>query len=685
MQTMDQVTWRGHAKGAGVSAERPAAAGPFPRLSAPGRIGTLDLPHRILMGSMHLALEGDRGDVDRVVGFYVERARGGAALITTGGAAVSPEGGGERTYCLTRPADVEDLSTVAEAVHAAGGRVALQLFHAGRYAASRETGLAPVAPSAVYSQLTRETPRELRADELVALADAFGRGARIAVDAGFDALEIMGSEGYLLNEFLAPATNRRTDAYGGELSHRLRFPLEVVAAVRAAVGQGMPVIYRMSGADLIPGGTSWEDTLALARALEAAGVDALNVGIGWHESRVPTVAAIVPPGAFAAVGAGIREAVRIPVIGANRIADPEVAERLVAQGALDFIAPARPWLADPQFARKILAADAVAVNVCIACNQSCLDHVLGHPLQPVSCLVNPRAGLEARVPVERSGSPQRIAVVGGGPAGLEAARAAAARGHRVTLFEEAPLLGGQFQLAARVPGKEVFLRTLRYYEEMLRRLRVDVRLGVAPGPDTLEEFDHVVLATGVTPAIPEIPGVDLGHVVTYPRVFSGQASVGRRVVVIGAGGIGCDLAHMLTEPLIAPATERFAREEGFELPAPARREVTLVHRSLRPAASVGRTTRWVLLQTLARRGVVIRSGVTVEEITDEGVRIRSDAGEDLLPADTVVLCVGQVSRRELVEPLRSRTRVTVVGGARESQHLNAARAIRESFQLAQGL
>ncbi|WP_229776848.1 2,4-dienoyl-CoA reductase FMN-binding domain-containing protein, partial [Alicyclobacillus cellulosilyticus] len=388
-------------------------ASPYKALARPGRIGSLALPHRILMGAMHLAMEGEPEFLPRLKAFYAERARGQAALIITGCAAVHPAGGGYRTFCLTDPAHRSQLQAIAEAVHAEGGRIALQLFHAGRYAFSSETGMPPVAPSAVPCRLTRETPREMSAAEIAETVACFAEGARFARAAGFDAVEVMGSEGYLLNQFLSPVTNQRTDAYGGDLAGRMRFSLEVVAAIREAVGPDFPLIFRMSGDDCMPGSTAWEETIAFARSLEAAGVDALNVGIGWHESRVPTVSAVVPRAAFAPVAAGVRAAVRVPVIAANRINTPEVAEWVVAQGWADFVAPARPWLADPAFAAKALSGDRAGLNVCIACNQSCLDHVFAQPPQPASCLVNPRAGQEALWPQAPAVRRRRVAVIGG--------------------------------------------------------------------------------------------------------------------------------------------------------------------------------------------------------------------------------------------------------------------------------
>jgi 2,4-dienoyl-CoA reductase (NADPH2) len=674
--------------GAGLDRSSPAA---LPHLLRPGRIGTLELPHRMLMGSMHLGLEGPEADVERIAAFYAERARGGAALIITGGVAVCQEGIGEGAayFVFGRPADEEALARVAEAVHAAGGRIAVQLFHAGRYARSAETGLRPVAPSQVPSRLNpQDPPRALRAEELPELAETFARAARRARELGFDAVEIMGSEGYLLNEFLAPATNRREDDWGGDAQRRMRFPLLVAECVRRALGREVPLLYRLSGADLVEGGTPWEDTLTFARRLEAIGVDALDVGVGWHESPVPTVGMLVPRAAFAAVAAGIRAAVRIPVIAANRINTPAVAERVLASGAADFVSLARPFLADPAFARKAAAGQAHRINVCIACNQACLDHVLGRPPRPASCLVNPAAGREREFVLQPVARARRLAVVGGGPAGLECARVLAARGHRVTLFECGRSLGGQLLHALRVPGKGEFAETLRYYREELSAAGVRVELGVAPEARELLAFDAVVVATGVRARVPdeaELPGVTLPHVVPYPDVFAGRVAVGERVAIVGGGGVACDLAHFLTEQGPASAEAAcFLLEYGVLPPEQAvgalaaRRQVTLMRRGPRIGPQLGPTTRWALLALLRHRGVRMLTGVRYLAITPEGVRIAREGREELVPADTVVLACGQLPEDHLAGELRGLgVPCRVIGGAREAAELDAKRAILE--------
>jgi 2,4-dienoyl-CoA reductase (NADPH2) len=646
---------------------------PYPMLASQGAIGALRLPSRILMGSMHLGREGPEAETATLARFYADRVRGGAALVVTGGVAVSPEGGGDHYFVITDPRQRQALGAVCAAVHAAGGRIAMQLFHAGRYARREETGLQPVSASAVPSRLFPDPPRALTAGEVEALVEAFARAGAWAAELGFDAVEVMGSEGYLLNQFTSPLTNRRQDLWGD----RRRLPLAVVAALRAALPSGYPVIYRMSGDDLMPGSSTPEETDDLARALCAAGVDALNVGVGWHESAVPTVGMLVPRAAFAHVAGRVRAAVgaRVPVIASNRINSPEVAEAVLAAGQADFVSLARPFLADPDFGRKALDGRAEAINTCIACNQACLDRILGRPPEPATCLVNPAAGREAAFDWRPAERPAAIAVVGAGPAGLEAARVLAERGHRVTLFEKEPDVGGQLRYAVAVPGKQEFRETLRYYRHELARLRVRLELGAAPAAEDLAAFAELVVATGVRPRVPDLPGVDLPHVATYADVLSGRVVAGERVAVIGAGGVACDLAHYLADGE-GPTVAGFWAEYGGTAPTP-RRQVTLLRRGGAVGERLGRTTRWALLGALRRRGVAMRTGVRYEAIVPEGVRL---AGGELVPADTVVLACGQ----EPVDPYPGLPGHRI-GGARAAVELDARRAIEEGALLGRRL
>jgi 2,4-dienoyl-CoA reductase (NADPH2) len=645
-----------------------------------GAIGPLSLPHRIVMGSMHLGLEGLADDGSALAAFYRERALGGAGLIVTGGSAVSRVGAGGRNYSfINESSDAVKLGRVAAAIHDAGGLVLLQLFHAGRYAYESSFGLTPVAPSPVYSRYSRCEPRALSGDEVLETISDFARGARRARELGFDGVEIMGSEGYLIDQFLAPATNLRDDEWGGDSEGRARFALEVAAAVREAGGSGQAVVFRMSGASFVEGGGTSVEAVELARALTSAGsVDAINVGMGWHESRVPTVQALVPHGAWRPWARAVREAAEVPVIASNRINTIALADEVLTAGDADFVSMARPFLADPEIIAK--SCDRRKLNICIACNQACIDRSIFD--QRVSCVVNPRAGYE----LELGGRAERaisVAVVGGGPAGMEAARALAAAGHPVALFEAADRLGGQFRMACRVPGKEDFAGTVAYFEAELERLAVEVHLE-APmrDADPLAEFDAVVVATGVVPRPADLPGVDLPHVVSYAELLNGGAW-GERVAIIGAGGIGVDVAHLVSHrdgdfytaygldppaPRVAPATT-----------PPVRAKVTLMRRGTRVGEHIGPSTRWAVVQELRMAGVEILTGVAYERIEPDAVVIRDPGGaERRVAADTVVIAAGQEPETALARSLAGAGRPhLVIGGAGGAAELDAERAFRE--------
>jgi 2,4-dienoyl-CoA reductase (NADPH2) len=648
------------------------------------------------MGSMHLGLEGIDQDGGALAAFYRERAEAGAALIVTGGSAVSRAGAGGRNYSfVNEQTDAPKLARMADAVHDAGGRILLQLFHAGRYAYQSAFGLQPVAPSAVYSSYSRCEPRALSPEEIEATIEDFARGAARARALGFDGVEIMGSEGYLLNQFMAPATNRRDDAWGGDGERRMRFPLAVAAGVRSACGPGAAVVYRISGADLVAGGASQPEVLELARRLARRGlVDALNVGIGWHEARVPTVQALVPHAAWTPWARAIKETVAVPVIASNRINTVARAEQVLSAGEADFVSLARPFLADAELVRKAREGGARAVNVCIACNQACIDRSIFD--RRVSCVVNPRAGYELEFPLARPRprpAGAAVAVVGGGPAGMEAARALAAFGHRVELFEETERIGGQFRLACRIPGKDDFAGTIEYFERELPRLGVHVRLHAPVGdPSELERFEAVVVATGVTPRPVTLPGAELPHVRSYAEFLSGPAAAGRSVAIIGAGGIGVDVAHLLSHPRADDPRQAFYTRYGLaggaaDAGRTATPSVTLMRRGGRVGEGIGPSTRWAVLDALGRAGVEILTGVEYLAIEADAVRItESGGGERRVPAETVVVAAGQLRNDRLAVALeRAGVPHVVIGGAANAGELDAERAFREGFEAPRAL
>jgi 2,4-dienoyl-CoA reductase (NADPH2) len=659
-------------------------------------LGFVTCRNRVVMGSMHLGLEEAADGFPRLAAFYAERASAGVGLIVTGGIAPNAEGRLHPTGAtLTAPAQAERHRVITDAVHAEGALVCLQILHGGRYALHPDC----VAPSPLQAPISPFTPRELTDADVRRTIDDFARCAQLARNAGYDGVEIMGSEGYLLNEFLARRTNRRDDDWGGPYEHRMRMPVEVVRAVREAVGRDFLILYRLSMLDLVEDGQSPDEVRLLARAVEEAGASIISTGIGWHESRVPTIAAGVPHGAFVGVTAALRDAVTIPLVAANRINTAEAAEAVLAAGHADLVSMARPFLADPQLLSKAAAGRADRINTCIACNQACLDHAFAGRIG--SCLVNPRAGHETLLTISVTRAPRRIAVVGAGPAGLAAASTAARRGHQVTLFEADAEIGGQFRMARRIPGKEDYGQTLRYFANELADLAVEVRTGLRARPDDLAGFDHVVLATGVTPRVPDIPGIDHPSVVTYQQVLRDDAAVGERVAVIGAGGIGVDMADFLTRPA-GPDEESvagfyaqwgidptFTARGGLVLPKPRppRRVVHLVQRRTSPVgAALGRTTGWIRRAVLVQRGVRTVRGATYVRVDDPGLHLTVGGESVLLEVDTVVVCAGQEPQRELYDALRAAgVPVTLVGGADVAVELDAERAIRQATEVAAAL
>jgi 2,4-dienoyl-CoA reductase (NADPH2) len=664
----------------------------YPHLFAPLPLGHVTLKNRVLMGSMHTGLE-ETGDWNRVAEFYAERARGGVALMVTGGMAPNREGGVfPGAAGLFTDQDIENHRVVTDRVHQAGGLIAMQILHAGRYAYGKDC----VSASAAKSPISPFTPRELDEEGIEKQITDIVTAAQRAQVAGYDGVEVMGSEGYFLNQFLVTHTNRRTDRWGGSYENRMRLPVEVVRRVRAAVGPNFIVIYRISLIDLVPNGSTWDEVVTLARAIEEAGASVLNTGIGWHEARVPTIATSVPRAAFAHLTGRLRGAVGIPVITSNRINMPDVAEDLLAKGMADMVSMARPFLADPDFVAKAATGRAAEIAPCIACNQACLDHTFSGKL--TSCLVNPRACHETELVYAPTQTPQRLAVVGAGPAGLMAAKVAALRGHHVVLFDQANQLGGQLNLAKQVPGKEEFHGLVDWFVHETKRLKIETRLGKAVDVGDLMGFDQVIVATGVTPRDPQIPGQERAK--SYLEVLKG-APIGRRVAVVGAGGIGFDVAeYLVTNGHSATLHPDLWRKEwgvgdpaqspgGLADPtpqAPAREVWLLQRKAEKPGRNLGKTTGWIHRAALAAKGVKMLGGVSYDRITDEGLWITRDGQSQLLAVDDVVLCAGQLSARGLYDQLIAAGVVAhVIGGADVAAELDAKRAIDQGARLASQL
>ena len=668
---------------------------PYPHLLQPLDLGFTTLKNRVLMGSMHLGLEEAPNGFQRMAAFYAERARGGVAMIVTGGIGPNTVGAVHgHAAQMTSAEDVENHRVVTSAVHAEGSKICMQILHTGRYAYNPQ----PVAPSALQAPINPFPPKELTEEGIEQQISDFVRCASLAKEAGYDGVEIMGSEGYLLNQFIATRTNKRDDDWGGEYEQRIRFPLEIIRRVREAVGAEFIIIYRLSVLDLVEGGSSFEEVVQLGKAVEDAGVTIINTGIGWHEARIPTIATKVPRAAFTWATAKVREVLSVPLITSNRINMPDVAESVLARGDADMVSMARPFLADPEFVVKAQDDRADEINTCIGCNQACLDHIFAGKL--TSCLVNPRACHETELLIAPATHSKKIAVVGAGPAGLAFSTTAAKRGHKVTLFDAASEIGGQFNVAKRIPGKEEFYETLRYFAKQVELTGVELKLDTLVSADMLESagYDDVVIATGISPRKPDMEGIDHPKVLNYLDVMSG-ADVGQKVAVIGAGGIGFDISEVLihqgeSTSLNIPA---FMQEWGVDMTMgarggveqmkqifePAAREVYLLQRKKsKVGAQLGKTTGWIHRTDLAKKGVKMLNKCEYVKIDDMGLHLLVDGEAQLLDVDNVIICAGQEPRRELADQINSSLPVHLIGGADVAAELDAKRAIDQGTRLA---
>jgi len=678
---------------------------PYPHLLAPLPLGFTTLKNRVLMGSMHTGLEEAPNGFDKLAAFYAARARGGVGLIVTGGIAPNFSGRIDPHHSqLSFAWQVAKHRMVTDAVHAAGGRVAMQILHGGRYSYHPLA----VAPSALKSPITPFRPRALTGWGVRRTIAAYVRCAALAQRAGYDGVEIMGSEGYLINQFVAPQTNLRDDEWGGSFLNRIRFPVAVVRRTREAVGPDFIIIYRLSMLDLVEGGSSWDEVVALAQAVEAAGATIINTGIGWHEARIPTIATMVPRAAFAWVTRRLKGAVKIPLITTNRINDPATAEAILARGDADMVSMARPFLADADFVAKAAHGRADEINTCIGCNQACLDQIFER--QTATCLVNPYACRETELVFTPAATRRKVAVVGAGPAGMACALTAAERGHDVSLFDAAAEIGGQFNLARRIPGKEEFAETLRYFRVRLAEAGVKLRLGHLAAAADLQGYDEVILASGVLPRTPAIPGIAHAKVASYVDVVEGRREPGRRVAIIGAGGIGFDVAELLTagepadghlsdgaadDPAIAAFRDEWGIDAGYGArgglkpahePPPPRQVWLLQRKQSKVGAGLAKTTGWIRRTLLKRRGVVMIAGVEYDRIDDAGLHFRVDGEPQSLDVDTIVVCAGQEPRRDLVAALEAAgIRPRLIGGADVAVELDAKRAIDQGTRIALAL
>ena len=666
----------------------------YPHMLAPLDLGFTTLKNRVLMGSMHTGLEEVANGHERMAAYFGERAKGGVGLIVTGGIGPNTEGGTHpNTKKLVDEEDIAGHKQITDAVHKHDGKICLQILHTGRYAYSPDQ----VAPSAIKAPINPFTPRALTDAEIYKQIDDFVFTSVQAQKAGYDGVEIMGSEGYFLNQFIAARTNQREDDWGGSYENRIRLPIEVVRRVREAVGEKFIIIFRLSMLDLVGGGSTAEEVIQLGKAVEQAGATIINTGIGWHEAQIPTIATKVPRAAFTWVTARFRKELSVPVITSNRINTPEVAEEVLARGDADMVSMARPFLADPDFVLKSQENRADEINTCIGCNQACLDHVFSGVM--TSCLVNPRACHETELHIVATSNTKKIAVVGAGPAGLSAATTAASRGHQVTLFDAANEIGGQFNIAKQIPGKEEFYETLRYYQKQIEITGVNLQLNSRVTAEQLNNggFDEVIIATGISPRTPQIEGINHPKVLNYLDVIGGKKPVGDKVAIIGAGGIGFDTAEYITHSGESTSTNipAFMKEWGIDMtfgsrsgiegvtaqPEPSPREVYLLQRkTTRVGKGLGKTTGWIHRAGLAMKGVRMMPGCDYSHIDDEGLHMTVGDDPQVLPVDTVIICAGQDPLRELVDGLNLPHHL--IGGADEAGELDAKRAINQGTRLA---
>lgn len=670
----------------------------FPHLLEPLELGFTQLKNRVLMGSMHTGLEEEKGGFEKLAAFYKERALGGVGLIVTGG--ISPNLRGRLTphACqLSFPWQVGKHRVVTQAVHEAGGKICMQILHAGRY------GYHPFsqAPSKIKSPITPFTPSAMSSRQVRSTIKDYASSAALAKKAGYDGVEVMGSEGYLINQFVSARTNTRTDEWGGAFEKRAQFPIEIVNAIRAKVGKDFIIIFRLSMLDLVDNGSTWDEVVQLAQWLEQAGVSILNTGIGWHEARVPTIATSVPRGAFAWVTEKLKQSVSVPLIATNRINTPEIGEQIIASGQADMVSMARPFLADPEFVNKAAANTPELINTCIGCNQACLDHTFS--LKRATCLVNPRACYETEINFLPTANKKRIAVMGAGPAGMAFSVYAAMRGHDVVLFEAKSEVGGQFNLARKIPGKEEFNETIRYFINQIKLHKVELRLNTRLDASVLatETFDEVVIASGVVPRDLVLPGFDDPRVVDYQKVLSGEVTVGNTVALIGAGGIGFDMAHFLCERQSSTLNpDKWLQQWGIDktyqhaggLTEPHsdstdHRKVFLLQRKTsKMGKGLGKTTGWIHRLVLKQHDVKMKTGVSYDKFDDAGLHIRVGETAEVLAVDNVVLCAGQESNRTLVDEMKATgLPVHLIGGVDVAAELDAKRAIRQGAELAMRL